>query len=95
MLDMFKSFVEGISNKKKFEKNIMTGDRCRAVLVNGPQKISKFIGEEVNAYYMDNRLYLQNDEMGVLRTSAVNKINRLGELISFRTEDSEYEIRLA
>ena len=95
MFGIFKSFTKGISNEKKFKNNIMTGNQCRVVLVNGPQKISKFIGEEVNAYYMDNRLYLQNDEMEIMRTSAVNKIYSLGEHISFRTDNSEYEIRLA
>lgn len=91
MLNIFRSLFKG---NKKSEKNILVGDRCRAVLVNAPVKLSGHIGEEAVAYYVDSHLFIQNEAMGVYRTSEVGHVKQMGDTLYFTTRNSEYALRI-
>jgi hypothetical protein len=90
MLNIFRSLFKGNKNS---EKNILLGDRCRAVLVNAPTKLSGHIGEEAIAYYVDSHLFIQNESMGVQRTSKVDYVKQMGDTLYFKTRNSEYVLR--
>lgn len=91
MLNIFRSLFKG---NKKSEKNILVGDRCKAVLVNAPVKLSGHIGEEAVAYYVDSHLFIQNEAMGVYRTSEVDHVKQMGDTLYFTTRNSEYALRM-
>ncbi|RHB41977.1 hypothetical protein DW886_15595 [Enterocloster aldenensis] len=91
MLNIFRSLFKG---NKISEKNILVGDRCKAVLVNAPVKLSGHIGEEAVAYYVDSHLFIQNEAMGVYRTSEVDHVKQMGDTLYFTTRNSEYALRM-
>lgn len=91
MLNIFRSLFKGNKNS---EKNIMLGDRCKAVLVNAPTKLSGHIGEEAIAYYVDSHLFIQNESMGVYRTSKVDHVKQMGDMLYVTTKNSEYALRI-
>lgn len=91
MLNFFRNLFKG---NKETEKNIFNGDRCKAVLVDAPAKLSRYIGEEAVAYYVDTHLFIQNEAMGVFRTSKVDHVRQMGDTVYFTTKNSEYAIRM-
>lgn len=79
---------------EKTKKDIFNGERCRIIIISGPDKVMSQIGKEAIAYYVDGHLFIQNAELGAICTSSVKKIDsEFGHLV-FMTRNSKYVIQI-
>lgn len=56
--------------------------------------VKKYIGEVRKCYTFQKRLFLERNDGHVIRTSEVKEINSCNELISIKTKNSSYDLKV-
>lgn len=56
--------------------------------------VKKYIGEVRRCYTFQRRLFLERDDGHIIRTSEVKDIDSSNELISIKTKNSSYDLKV-